>query len=65
MGSWIFDDISSFAHLLLGVLARKSPQGTIITGLYLTYQLVEIEPMKNKLGDLVEFGLGYAVGKDI
>ena len=66
MGKWIFDDVASLLHILLGVVAAKSEkQGKDIIGVYTLYQLAEREPMINKLGDFMEFGIGYAVGKEI
>ena len=66
MGKWIFDDVSSFGHILLGIVAAKSHQGFNITAMYMLYQSVEKDPSwLNKAGDFLEFGLGYAIGKEV
>lgn len=66
MGRWVFDDIASFGHMLLGAVAAKSMQGKEIAEVYTLYQLVSHDPSwMNKLGDFIEFGVGWAIGKEL
>lgn len=66
MGKWIFDDFFSLIHVGLGVVAAKATkEGKAIIGIYTVYQLTETEPILNKLGDITEFAIGYAIGKEL
>ena len=54
-----FDDPYSYLHPVMGFLARSGPLGNLILVGFVVYQLFEKEPMPNKIGDFVEFGIGY------
>ena len=59
---YIFDDKYSILHALLGALcALFIPYSIIIAITYLIYQIAEKERMVYKLGDVIEFLLGYYV----
>ncbi len=52
----VFDDSFSYIHPVVGYAAKSSP--LLLIG-FIAYQLFEKEPIASKLGDFVEFGLGY------
>jgi len=59
---YIFDDKYSILHALLGALcALFIPYSIIIAITYLIYQIAEKERLVYKLGDVIEFLLGYYI----
>jgi len=59
---YIFDDKNSFLHALLGALcALFIPYSIIVAVIYLVYQIAEKERLVYKLGDVIEFLLGYYI----
>ena len=65
----IFDDTSSVIHAVLGLataILKKIGLGiasaTIIV-VYTVYQVLEREKDVNKLGDFIEFIVGYLIGE--
>ena len=68
MGRVVFDDLSSLAHLALGALTKllsTSPHliyrliSIVILIAFILYQALEKERGIKKLGDLIEFTIGY------
>lgn len=53
----VFDDSLSYLHPVLGYASKSAP--ILLIG-FVIYQLFEKEPMANKIGDFLEFGIGYA-----
>lgn len=51
----VFDDSLSYIHPVLGYASKSAP---ILGIAFVLYQLFEKEPMANKIGDFVEFGIG-------
>jgi hypothetical protein len=62
-----FDDASSYGHGLLGLAAAFIPSGlaAAIAAGYIFYQLNEVEPIPNKIGDFGEFAIGFLGGKAV
>lgn len=59
----IFDDKRSIGHFILGAIAAVlGVASIIIIFIFVFYQKKEKEPDLNKLGDFIEFLLGYAYG---
>jgi len=57
---YIFDDKCSILHALLGALcALFIPYSIVFAVIYLVYQIAEKERLVYKLGDVIEFLLGY------
>ena len=67
----VFDDINSFIHLVLGFLVvalRRLGLGIVsiaIIVVYTAYQVLEKEKSLNKLGDFIEFLIGYILGESV
>jgi len=57
----IFEDKYSLVHALLGFLAGIG-DSVAITLLFVGYQLAEKEKERRKLGDFIEYGVGFAAG---
>lgn len=58
---------TSYAHGVLGVASAFIP-GTlaaIITLGFVVYQMSEVEPLPDKIGDLAEYAAGFMAGKAI
>jgi len=60
----VFDDPRSILHFLIPLtLTVISPSALLAaTIVYLVYEVLEHEPLENKLGDLVEWLTGILVG---
>jgi len=63
----VFDSSTSFFHVVLGLLVRFLSGvmpflSLAITVTYITYQVLEKEDYLNKLGDFIEFIMGYMLG---
>jgi len=64
----LFDDILSFAHLLLGFIAGIMPlkYSLFIVVAFTLYEIVENrlrgEPKGSLIGDTLEFFIGYVLG---
>ena len=57
---YIFDDKYSILHAMLGALcALFIPYSIVFAVIYLVYQIAEKERLVYKLGDVIEFLLGY------
>lgn len=57
---YIFDDWKSYVHAVFGALcAVFLPYSIILAVIYLVYQIAEKERMVYKLGDVIEFLIGY------
>jgi len=66
MGHAVFDDIYSVGHAALGFAARflawRTPYASaVLIIVYIIYEVLELEKKANKLGDFVEFLLGYVL----
>ena len=60
---YVFDDKKSIWHFMLGLVsAYFKALSIIIIFCYIIYQLREREKPESKLGDFIEFLLGYAYG---
>lgn len=61
-----FDDVSSYGHAFLGAAMSRFPVlDPCVIFLFLVYQMMETEPLPNKVGDLAEFASGYLLAKSI
>lgn len=63
-----FDGWQSYFHAVLGFAAgvdTSSPMAALIALGFLIYQMLETEPLANKLGDFAEFATGYLVAASI
>jgi hypothetical protein len=60
----VYDDFYSFLHTIAGGIATYygGTIGLFIVGAFTAYQAFEKEPMGNKAGDFVEFGIGLTSG---
>ena len=59
----VFDDKKSFLHFAAGVIAAMTGVFSIFFILiFVLYQIREKESDLNKLGDFIEFLLGYSYG---
>ncbi len=59
----VFDDLFSLFHFILGVVCANSPRlSLIIVPVFSIYQLLEKEDPCSKVGDFIEFLLGFLVG---
>ena len=63
----IFDGLTSINHVAIGALTRflasyVPPLSLLIIVMYSAYQVLERELPINKLGDFIEFIIGYLIG---
>ena len=59
----VFDDKKSLFHFAAGMIAAMTGVASIIfIALFVFYQIREKENDLNKLGDFIEFLLGYSYG---
>ena len=58
----MFDDLSSYGHMLLGIFAAYTNRLEIVTSAYMLYQIPEIESKDSKIGDILEYALGVGIG---
>ena len=63
---YVFDDKLSFIHVLLGFMAGVASRISAILSImlvvgYIVYQIAEQERGESKLGDFIEFILGYII----
>ena len=66
----VYDDIYSIIHTVLGgvsgFMLKHNPIYTLaVISLFTAYQLREREKIKSKLGDFIEFGIGFIIGSII
>jgi len=58
----IFDNLKSIVHLLLGVITPLlDGLGYIIFLIFLIYQIHEKEDVYHKLGDFIEYLIGFII----
>jgi len=58
----IFDDLKSIGHLLLGAITPLfNGLGYIIFLIFLIYQIFEKEDVYHKLGDFIEYLIGFII----
>jgi len=63
---FIFDDKKSFLHFAAGVIAAMTGVFSIFFILiFVLYQIKEEENDLNKIGDFIEFLLGYSYGLSV
>ncbi len=63
----VYDEPKSFIHTIIGLIAgatfKSYPEVTLsLVLLFVLYQLYESEPAESKVGDLIEFAVGLAIG---
>jgi len=59
----IFDDLKSIIHFLLGLIVPIVPiLNIIIILVFIVYQIKEDEILLYKIGDILEFILGFVTG---
>ncbi len=63
----VFDDWKSIIHFLYGIfvsfiLFLCPPAGLFLLFIFIIYEIGEKEPLENKIGDFIEFGLGLFIG---
>ena len=58
----IFDDISSIAHFIFGLIAALLRLDISATIVFVAYQVYEREKVEFKLGDYIEYALGLLIG---
>jgi TctA family transporter len=59
----LYDDYASVFHTGLGFVAGYVPiLAPVIVLAFIAYQILEDENLDNKIGDLIEFFVGYILG---
>ena len=67
----VFDDLNSFVHMVFGFVAGFATAtyaafiAPVIVTVYIAYETSEHEEEVNRIGDFVEFIVGYILGLSV
>ena len=64
----VFDDFKSIIHVLLGIITKligKSfpPLALALIIVFTVYEVLEKDSPENRLGDFIEYLIGYIIGE--